>query len=332
MRLTRVPARRRALWMREERVEEDDVATMELLTRLQRRYDADDALTAARVLYDIEDSEDEDEKGASKQPHIKDHPAPAPTAPATPSKPPRPPPELLRGLLEISPPSLSTVTSHEDTSADSRLAVWLERIAQDQKMKARPQGVVPNVQNGLPSFLPLDAHESHVDRSSMPPSALKSYPVTSLSGRPQALFKRGSALSGPTTSISDISMYSQPSPLVRLKQVRFDVPAESDSSLNITIARTRNSSLIDTSTNLSNLSVYDNASDISADGSPPFIPPLDFGLAEPSLIEVPWLQELSPPTDGNLRLRRFQLPLNGFNRDRREPVVSKNASAYHCRQ
>ena len=303
MGLTRVLARRRALWMREERVEEDDVAIMELLTRLQRRYDADDALTAARVLYDTGDSEDEDANGAPKQLYIKDRPAP--TAPVTPSKPPRPPPELLRGLLEISPPSLSTITSHEDTSADSRLAAWLERIAQDQNMKARPQGVVANVQDAVSCLLPLDAHESHVGRSSMPPT-LKSYPVTPLSGRPrpthQALFDRGSALSGPITSISDISMYSQLSPLVRLKQVRFDVPAGSDSSLNITLARTRNSSLVDISTNLSNLSVYDNASDISADGSPPFIPPLDFGLAEPSLIEVPWLQELSPPTDGNLPL------------------------------
>lgn len=334
MGLTRALARRRALWMREERVEEDDVAIMELLTRLQRRYDADDALTAARVLYDTGDSEDEDEIGAPTQLHIKDHPAP--TAPVTPSKPPRPPPELLRGLLEISPPSLSTITSHEDTSADSRLAAWLERIAQDQNTKARPQGVVPNVQDTLPCLLPLDAHESYVGRSSMPPSALKSYPVTPLSGRPrptpQALFERGSALHGPTTSVSDISIYSQPSPLVRLKHVRFDVPIGSDSSLNITLARTRNSSLVDTSTNLSDLSVYDNASDFSADGSPPFIPPLDFGLAEPSLIEMPWLQELSPPTDGNLPLLQVSTPAEWFNRDRRDPVVSKNASAYHDRQ
>ena len=313
MRLTRVPARRRALWMREERVEEDDVAVMELLTRLQRRYDADDALTSARVLYDTGDSEDEDEKGALKQLYIKD--CPAPTAPVTPSKPPRPPPELLRGLLEISPPSLSIGTSHEDTSADSRLASWLERIAQDQKMKARPPGVDPNVQNTLPSLLALDVHEGHVDRSSMPPSALKFYPTTPLSGpprpTPQALFKHGRALYAPTTSISDVSVYSQPSPLVRLKQVRFDIPEGSDSSLNITLARTRNSSFVETSTDLSNLSVDDNASDISDDGSPPFIPPLDFGLVEPSLIEVSWLQELSPPADGNLRFCTFRLPLNG---------------------
>ena len=330
MRLTRVPVRRRALWMREERVEEDDVATMELLTRLQRRYDADDALTAARVLYDIEDSGDEDEKGALKQPHIKDHPAP--TAPVTPSKPPRPPPELLRGLLEISPPSLSTGTPHEDTSADSRLAPWLERIAQDQSMRARLPGVVPqaskeaifrevhHAQDALLPLSPLDAHESHVDRPSMPPSALKSYPTTPLSGRPrptpqalfkQALFKHGRASSAPATPISDASMYSQPSPLVRLKQVRFDVPAESDSSLNITLARTRNSSLVEISTNFSNPSVYDSASDLSTDASLPFIPPLDFGFAEPSLIEVPWMQELSPAVDGNLQLCMFLLPLNG---------------------
>ena len=287
--------------MREERVEEDDVAVMELLTRLQRRYDADDALTAARVLYDIGDSEDEDERGTLKQLYIKD--CPVPTAPVTPSKPPRPPPELLRGLLEISPPSLSTGTSHEDTSADSRLATWLERIAQDQKMKARPPVVDPNVQNTLPSLLPLDVHEGHVDRSSMPPSALKFYPTTPLYGRPrptpQASLKHGRALSAPTTLISDVSVYSQPSPLVRLKQVRFDLPEGSDSSLNITLARTRNSSLVETSRNLSSLSVDDNASDISDDGSLPFIPPLDFGLVEPSLIEVPWLQELSPSADGN---------------------------------
>jgi hypothetical protein len=344
MRLTRVPVRRRALWMREERVEEDDVATMELLTRLQSRYNADDALMAARVLYDIEDSGDEDEKGALNQLYIKDHPAP--TAPVTPSKPPRPPPDILRGLLEISPPSLSTGTPHEDTSADSRLAPWLERIAQDQNMRARLQSVVPQAskeatfreihhdQDVLPSLSPLDAHKGHRDRPSMPPSALKFYPTTPLSGRPrptpQALFKYGRALSALATPISDASMYSQPSPLVRLKQVRFDVPAGSDSSLNITLARTRNSSLVDISTNLSSPSVYDSASDISADAPPPFIPPLDFGFVEPSLIEVPWAQGLSPAADGNLRLCRFLLPLNGFNRDRRDPVVSTNASTHHC--
>ena len=327
MRLTRVPVRQRALWMREERVEENEVATMELLTRLQRRYDADDALTAARVLYDIEDSEDEDkdEQGAPKQLHIKD--CPAPTAPVTPSKLPRPPPELLRGLLEISPPSHSTDISHEDTSADSRLATWLERIAQDQHMKFGLRGMAPqasteaifrevrHVQDALPSLSPLNAHEGHMDRHSLPPSALKSYPIASLSGRPhptpQTLFKRGRALSAPATPISDISVYSQPSPLFRLKQVRFDVPAGSDSSLNITLARTRNSSLVETSTNLSNSSVYDSASDISANAPPPLIPPLDFGFAEPSL-EVPWIQELSPVADGNLRLCRFLLPLNGL--------------------
>ena len=326
MRLTRVPVRQRALWMREERVEENDVATMELLTRLQRRYDADDALTAARVLYDIEDSEDEDEQGALKQLHIKDRPAP--TAPVTPSKPPRPPPELLRGLLEISPPSLSADISHEDTSADSRLAAWLERIAQDQHMKVGLRGVVPqasteaifrevhHAQDALLSLSPLDAHKGHLDRPSMPPSALKSYPIAPLSGRPhptpQTLFKRGRALSAPATPTSDISVYSQPSPLFRLKQVRFDVPAESDSSLNITLARTRNSSLVETSTNLSNSFVYDSASDISEDASPPFIPPLDFGFAEPSLDEVPWMQELFSVADGNLRLSRFLLLLNGL--------------------
>ena len=320
--------------MREERVEEDDVAIMELLARLHRRYDADDALTAARVLYDIEDSEGEDEKGALQQVYIKDYPAP--TAPVTPSKPPRPPPELLRGLLEISPPSLSTGTSHEDTSADSRLASWLERIAQDQKMKAKLPVVDPNVQNSLPSLLPLDAYKSHVDRSSMPPSALKFYPTTPLSGRlrstPQALFRHGRTLSVPTTSTGDVSVYSQPSPLVRPKQVRFDVPEGSDSSLNITLARTRDSSLVETSKDLSNLSLDDNASDISDDGSPPFIPPLDFGVVEPSLIEVPWLQELSPSADGNFATLPISTPAEWFNRDRRDPVVSKNAFAYHYRQ
>jgi hypothetical protein len=320
--------------MREERVEEDDVAIMELLTRLQRRYDAEDALTAARVLYDIEDSEDEDEKGTPNQPYIKDHPAP--TVPVTPSKPPRPPPELLRGLLEISPPALSTSTSREDTSADSRLAAWLERIAQDQKLKG---GVVPQAskeaipkelhqtQIALPSLSPLDAHESRVGRSSMPPSALKFYPITPLSGRPrstaQALFKRERAFSAPATSFSDISMYSQPSSLVRQKHVRFDVSTGSDSSLNITLARTRNSSLVETSMNLSSPSAYDSASDISADESPPFIPPLDFSLAEPSFIEVPWMQELSPLADGNLRFCRFPLPLNGLIETEETPWFPK---------
>ena len=307
--------------MREERVEEDDVAIMELLTRLQRRYDAEDALTAARVLYDIDDSEDEDEKGASKQPYINHHPVP--TVPVTPSKPPRPPPELLRGLLEISPPSLSTGTSREDTSADSRLAAWLERIAQDQNrpLPNTSKEVIPmerhHARTSLRYLSPLDAHEGHVDRSSMPPSALKFHPITPPSGRPrpttQALFRRGRAFSAPETSFSDVSVYSQPSPLVRpTKQVRFDVSAGSDSSLNITLARTRNSSLVETSTNLSNLSVYDNASDISTDAPPPFIPPLDLGLTEPSLSEMLWMQELSLAADGNLRLCRFLHPLNGL--------------------
>ena len=309
MRLTRLPARRRALWMREGILEEEDVAIMEILARLQRRYDAEDALTAARVLYDIEDSESEAEevKGASQQSYI--HDRPAPTVPVTPSKPPRPPPELLRGLLEISLPSLSPGTSREDTSADSRLAAWLERIAQEQITLSRPREVVPQPgkeailreqHHSQSAFSPLNAQEDHVDCSLLPPPALKFYPITPLSGRPrptaQALFKRGRALSAPATPFSDLSIYSQPSP-VRLKQVRFNISTGSDSSLNITLARTSNSSVAEAS---SNASGYTHSSDFITDAPPPLIPPLDFGSPEPSFIDVPWVQEPVTPADGNL--------------------------------
>lgn len=354
MRLTRLPTRRRALWMREERVEEEDVAILELLTRLQSRYDTEEALTAARVLYDIEDSDSgsEEEEGAHHQSYI--HEPPALVAPVTPSKLLRPPPELLRGLLEISLPSLSSGTSsREDTSADSQLAAWLGRIAQERIMMERPQDVVPEPseeaipcqqhcdQGVLPSSSPLDAHEGQVDRSSMPPCApaLKFYPITPLSGRPrsvaQALFKRGRPFSAPATPFSDISIYSQPSPLVRPKRVRFDVSASSDSSLNITLAHTRDNSLAETSTNLYNEPEYDHASGISADASPPFIPPLDFGPAEPSFVEVPWMQELSAPTEGNFATLQFSTPAEWFNRHRipqRDLVVPKNSSVHHQRR
>lgn len=311
MRLTRLPVRRRALCIQEGRVEEEDIAIIELLMRLRSRYDAEDALTGARVLYDIEDSESEseEEKGVPQQSYIRDRLVP--TAPVTPSKPPRPPPELLRGLLEISLPSISSNTSREDTSADSGLATWLERIAQEQVMTGRPRDVVPqpskeaisreqhHAQSTLLSLSPLDVHEGRMDCSSMPP-ALKFYPITPLSGRPrpaaQVLSKHGGAFSAPATPFSDVSIYSQPSPLVRPKQVRFNVSAGSESSLNITLARTRNNSLAETSTNLSNTSGSDN---ISADASPPFIPPLNFGPVEPSFIEMPWVQEFSTPAGGN---------------------------------
>lgn len=347
MRLTRLPVRRRALWIQDERAEEDDIAIIELLARLQSRYDTEDALTAARVLYDIEDSESESEedKAAPQQSYI--HDRPAPTAPVTPSKPPRPPPELLRGLLEISLPSLSSDTSHEDTSADSRLAAWLERIAQEQAITGRPGDVVPQLskeaiskephhaQSALLSLSALDAHKGRVDASSTLP-ALKFYPITPLSGRPrpaaQVLFKRGRAFSAPATPFSDVSIYSQPSPLVRPKQVRFNVPAGSDSSLNVTLARTRNNSFVETSTNLSNTSGYDHSSDISADISLPFIPPLNFGPAEPSFIEVPWMQEFSTRADGNFATLYVSTSTEWINRERRNIMVSKNPLAYHQRR
>ena len=331
MRLTRLPVRRRGLWAREERVEEDDIAIIELLTRLQSRYNAEDALTAARVLYDIKDSgsDSEEAKCTPEQSHIHDHPAP--TVLLTPSKPPRPPPELLRTLLEISLPSLSPGTPHEDTSADSGLAAWLERIAQEQIRVARTPGVAAQPSKGatpreqhhsrstLPSFSPPDAHNGFVDCSPMPPT-LKFYPITPLSGRPRpvakALFKRGRAFSAPATPVSDVSVYSQASPLVRPKHVRFNVSAGSDSSLNITLARTRDSSVAQTSTYLSNASGYYHGSDSSTDASLPCIPPFDFGPAEPSFIEVPWMQELSTPADGNFVTPRVSTPTEWSNRER----------------
>ena len=342
MRLTRLPMRRRALWMQEERVEEDDIAIIQLLTRLQSRYDAEDALTAARVLYDIEDSESEaeEEKVAPQQSYI--HDRPVPTAPVTPSKPPRPPPELLRGLLEISLPSVSPDTTREDTSADSRLAAWLERIAQEQVRHEGPRDVKKeaisreqhHAQGALLSLSPLDEHERGVDCSPMSPT-LKFYPITPLSGRPrpaaQVLSNRGRAISAPATPFSDVSIYSQPSPVVRPKRVRFDVSSGSDSSLNITLARTRNNSFAQTSSNLSDTSGYDHDSNISADAPPPFIPPLNFSPAEPSFTEAPWMQEFSTRADGNFAILHVSASTKWIDRERRDPMVSKNTSAYHQR-
>jgi hypothetical protein len=168
------------------------------------------------------------------------------------------------------------------------------------------------VQGTLPTLPPLDGHASRVELSSMPSPALKFYPITPLSGRPrptaQALFKRGRALSAPATPLSDLSVYSQPSPLVRRKRVRFDVPAGSDSSLDISLAHIRNSSLVETSPDLSNASLDDGASYSSADAAPPFIPPLDFGRAEPSFIEVPWVRGPSIPADGNFATMQAPTP------------------------